>query len=299
MKIVDIENQIIEKAAYSYVDKPERSNLLKISNSPTELKQKNGYVYAPLLSDDFPDQIIGLNFRRHINGKSLYPVFIEDKEKADKLINNKMTTLKNMLDTLNDGYNILINNDGTKNTLSSDFFCAIKDQITLISIHITTLQKIKTLCASNIKKLKENEKLYITGHGKKNYHELGATQDVNSQTISVMTLIDNLCKHNLSKRFNDIRINSCYSADIEIPESAHKDDLEKASNIVGEASFCEKMSELLFYKGFHSSVVTGYHGAGRTTGKFIHKTRLIANDDIRSSLVKKTFFANAQFVNKK
>ncbi|WP_108986483.1 hypothetical protein [Edwardsiella ictaluri] len=178
-------------------------------------------------------------------------------------------------------------------------YCALIDALT--NLTIKSSNDLKSLSP-------DQHKLYVVGHGGAGMDILAEDPACQQGMVTAKEIAHQLAEGGLDKRFTDIRVTACWSADTCEPTSFQKSALDLASQpetqrsgflglfgkkeIVAEP-FAQTLSNEMTREGFEQPRVSGYHGIGMTFSSFgEHNLRRLPESeesDARASTVRRVF----------
>ncbi|WP_163835287.1 hypothetical protein [Spartinivicinus ruber] len=248
---------------------------------------KTGYFYAPFGTEDIVNMVISDNATKMIGGKAPLKTIVDSSAYKDQFMNSLSKWASN-----------------EKNAVYFQLVKKIEDtakakNIPLIAEEILSIDQLKQILGESSKKtiynyyksyhivksyrwisktdnvidnkgagkffstLGDDTKIYVQGHGEA-ASDLISTKNPGS-AIDTSDLASRLKNGGLPLDYKDIRITSCWSADI-----CQLTSFDKAST--GMPSYAEfsdslkplakSVSDAFKHKGFNQLKVTGYHGAG-------------------------------------
>ena len=285
------------------------------------LAGKRGVIYAPFVSPDIIDHVIGANIVRDSKNKLLFPVIVPDdksKNYLDKLRVEEATRLQGKIEQNADIFTKLrsmgLSNQDIKEKLTPALYDSMLDSIKNFTQQIKILERMEIKSSSNGKVLRQLEpsanKIYVIGHGGPGMNVLAADENMKMGMVTSESLVEQFIDGGLSKAFSDIRTTACYSADASEPSSFLAKDLTKTAKtikgkrggllgLVGtkkpdKLAFGQSLANALASGGFTEAVVTGYHGAGVTFSHSGYHARQLNHDpktNTRRSTLKQNFRA--------
>lgn len=298
--------------------------------------KKNGYLYIHYHDSDAIKIIMTFNARRIAKSKRPYPVQVEsffEKHKlehtkiriirgeemlsVERLINGKLSNEQTPI-TLHDQYHqgktCWPMSDEKRYRLVKKLSHSEKSRDSMQrNINIYMAFEQTQIIPYKLSDLRENDKLYILGHGKAGIPKLGSGLGT-SENLHIRDIVEKLKNSGLSKAIRDIRINGCESAD-ESTMSTFKNYtagglLYKLRNYVKRAKPAAMIfSEELSQAGYQDIHVSGYHGYGLTYYSLnheLHKERVLGSvydeslirirERKRASLVKQVY-VNGEKIN--
>ena len=287
------------------------------ANVSNLLTSQRGYIYIPFAAPDLIDQSLGLNLLRHLKGKKLYPSIVSNQNdlvEIEKLRAAEVIKLTTQIDEVSDQLQKLDtslknetdwSSDTLRNKISHQTFDSFVTNIAKLSQQLSVLKNITFSCKSLSELTPGTDKLYILGHGGAGRDLLAADEEMTLGHMSAKTLVKQLERGGLPKKFEDIRITACYSADSIKPTSFSSEELDQTSGALGTKAgilrglfnppkditpLAMSISKELNRLGYKNTRVTGYHGAGVTFSQSDYGTRRIQGvPDVRRSLVKRIF----------
>ncbi|HHL2458341.1 TPA: RHS repeat domain-containing protein [Yersinia enterocolitica] len=278
---------------------------------------REGYLYLPFISPDMVAMAVGINIRRYIKGKTLYPVITSGennllaiKQLSDELYSEHAKNREEAVDLYNKANSfdvagatpetkkkieILYNKSTAAMTLNSRTGPVLSKTVYTSNIESGVPNKLSTLTPGK-------HKLYILGHGSPAGDDISADITGEAGSSTSKQIVDLLASEGLSKEFDDIRFNACFGADTVEPESFNNEVLDKSAGFKNrnwlqhlgfKKPFAQKVSEELFNRGF-AGIVKAYHGLGDVYSMEGEHTRRIKINNkpdqlARGKMVRRTF----------
>lgn len=278
---------------------------------------REGYLYIPFISPDMVAMAVGINIRRYMKGKTLYPVITagesnlsDIKKLSEELYSEHAKNREDAVDLYNKANEFdvegatpeikqkletLYNKSTAAMTPNSRTGPVLKNTVYISNIESGGPHILSTLSPGK-------HKLYVLGHGSPAGDDISA--DINSEygSLTSKQIVDLLASEGLPKKFDDIRFNACFGADTVEPESFDNEVLDKSAGFkkrnwlqqLGfKKSFAQKVSEELFNRGF-AGIVKAYHGLGdiySLEGEHTRRIKMNNKPDqvTRGKMVRRTF----------
>ncbi|MFV3350074.1 hypothetical protein [Aeromonas veronii] len=287
--------------------------------------KKQGVLYAPFAGSDIVNMAIGKNMVRAQQGKPIYPLISsneQDKATLEQLRTTQLSSWKNdyAADLLfRQEYMDQMTQRGFTEQearqyfpLGPEGFDKLQKGLTKYPPIIDALTNLTIKSSNDLKSLSPDQhKLYVVGHGGAGMDILAADEGCQHGMATAKDVAHQLAESGLDKRFTDIRVTACWSADTCAPTSFQKSALDLAaqpktqrSGFLGlfgkqelvAAPFAQILSNEMKREGFEQPRVKGYHGIGMTFSSFIgdgehHLRRLpkTQESDARASTVRQVF----------
>ncbi|PIJ48047.1 hypothetical protein BL250_17745 [Erwinia sp. OLTSP20] len=278
-----------------------------------------GYLYLPFVASDLLEQGLGMNILRHQHGKPLYTFYTPDENRLASIKKLQAKRIFELTSTIHETTAHLHNLDRylqqapgwhgetLRNTVSPELFDSGLTSTARLSQELLVLKNVTFISGSLSTLLSTNDKLYILGHGGPGINVLAANQYMTRGHISAKALAEQLKNCGLPAAFRDVRITACYSADRIKPRSFAADELASSAGIsdkkgllnrlraligqppVQNQPFAQLLGRELNLLGYQQIQVSGYHGAGVTFSRSPYNSRRLGDQDIRRSLVRRTF----------
>ncbi|MDA5545064.1 RHS repeat protein [Yersinia rochesterensis] len=278
---------------------------------------REGYLYIPFISRDMVAMAVGINIRRYMKGKTLYPVITagesnlsDIKKLSEELYSEHAKNREDAVDLYNKANEFdvegatpeikqkletLYNKSTAAMTLNSRTGPVLKNTVYISNIESGGPHTLSTLSPGK-------HKLYVLGHGSPAGDDISADINGESGSLTSKQIVDLLASEGLPKKFDDIRFNACFGADTVEPESFDNEVLDKSAGFkkrnwlqqLGfKKSFAQKVSEELFNRGF-AGIVKAYHGLGdiySLEGEHTRRIKMNNKPDqvTRGKMVRRTF----------
>lgn len=263
--------------------------------------KKLGFMFSPFANHDTMLSSMGENLARAKKGKAMRPLILSDEEAVsdfEKVRQNYVSKWQPGIEM----YQKLGLSE--KSQLSQKEIGNFEDMgrrlQVLQGMNVIPNRRKQTQETELSKLSPDKSKLYVLGHGGVNMDLIASTIDGKQATRTSSQLAGDLST--LPKKYEDVRITSCWSANSAKPVSFSTSEKTRTSQATQWSvwsplsskttkSFSQNLSEQMTELGFSKLQVTGYHGAGKTVpeGNEHQRTLPDSNTTVRRSTVAQKF----------
>lgn len=234
-----------------------------VTNSDSNGLQKDGYLYIHYHNFDAMHYIAGFNARRFLRGKTLYPVLVESEEIKERFLSMR-ETLRSRTEVLDEdkpeaNRAVIIENyidgRGIKRIPRERRYRAVVNKAVYKAVENLDIR------IGGLARLKENDKLYLLGHGTGGSDTVG-TQGNDDLDMNMKQYAQHLKQSSLSKSLQDMRAVWCESGNyrshlkIEIEPPFGINQPEITNSVVPVQALSKELAEA----GYENIKVSGYKG---------------------------------------